>query len=313
MPNWCYSTIHFQNKKDLKRVVDQYVDNNEDFLFDKIVPMPESLKHTTSPVGNGSMAYALLENEHDTDEEIMERLTSISNELNTEIDKLFWTPSLFQEMRDEWARPNELKRLFGFIHDPYTPPGKKPAKRPAYYDSMEAYALNMVKNQLQYQAIDWYSWSCDNWGTKWSGIVDDIDFERHTLFVRTAWAPPLPIFQKLSEKEQLIIYVEYAEEQFSAYAGEILLNKGNVDDFAEYTDDTDFNLFCIASRSFDPEQECYRYLDNGEQPPKIYYDWQVDHEDDPDDEEKYGITKEFFDAIDVHVLTTDMYQKFIDI
>jgi hypothetical protein len=60
--------------------------------------------------------------------------------------------------------------------------------------------------------FDWYSWNCENWGTKWnagcSSKSDDV-FE-----FQTAWSPPEPIFDALSEKfPNIEIKVYWEEEQ----------------------------------------------------------------------------------------------------
>jgi hypothetical protein len=50
---------------------------------------------------------------------------------------------------------------------------------------------------------DWWHWRVNNWGTKWNLSPDDIGFEEKpgsmTYSFDTAWAPPEPVIQRLSE------------------------------------------------------------------------------------------------------------------
>jgi hypothetical protein len=64
-------------------------------------------------------------------------------------------------------------------------------------------------NLQEFEAIDWYTWRCVNWGTKWDAdnsclnvrFVEDyaavIDFD-------TAWTPPMPVIMRLGQ-----LYPEY--------------------------------------------------------------------------------------------------------
>ncbi len=50
---------------------------------------------------------------------------------------------------------------------------------------------------------EWWNWRVNNWGTKWSVNGEDIGFEEKKgsmiYSFDTAWAPPEPVIQKLSE------------------------------------------------------------------------------------------------------------------
>lgn len=52
----------------------------------------------------------------------------------------------------------------------------------------------------KYGASDWYSWSCNNWGTKWDCSDADastVDGKSATVFFNTAWSPPIPFYDAL--------------------------------------------------------------------------------------------------------------------
>ena len=62
-------------------------------------------------------------------------------------------------------------------------------------------ALKYIKNTVKYGARNWYGWRNQNWGTKWNAFDQEMkDANDITLeyYFRTAWAFPLPIFEKLT-------------------------------------------------------------------------------------------------------------------
>jgi hypothetical protein len=53
----------------------------------------------------------------------------------------------------------------------------------------------------KYGAEDWYLWRLDNWGTKWDtgrshGTLTVVRPTKIKLVVKTAWTPPIPIFDR---------------------------------------------------------------------------------------------------------------------
>jgi len=52
----------------------------------------------------------------------------------------------------------------------------------------------------KYGFDDWYSWSVDNWGTKWGAYDNEFEKETNTYRFTTAWSPPSPnIIEALTE------------------------------------------------------------------------------------------------------------------
>jgi len=51
-------------------------------------------------------------------------------------------------------------------------------------------------------ADGWYEWRVDNWGTKWDvydSTCDRIDANALVLSFLSAWSPPMPIYEKLTD------------------------------------------------------------------------------------------------------------------
>lgn len=77
---------------------------------------------------------------------------------------------------------------------------------------------------------NWYNWNIENWGTKWDVGADLSDFGEtdtslHYVF-QTAWAPPIPALQKLSEQHPSAeISLWWEEEQ--GFGGEEEFSSGS--------------------------------------------------------------------------------------
>ncbi len=70
---------------------------------------------------------------------------------------------------------------------------------------------------------NWYGWRCDNWGTKWDACyIDVVDAnEGYACFnFDTAWSPPIPVYDALTE-QGLSVTAEY-EEHGMGFAGEYI-------------------------------------------------------------------------------------------
>jgi hypothetical protein len=63
----------------------------------------------------------------------------------------------------------------------------------------------------------WHSWNCDNWGTKW-GAYNGRQ-EGNVLYFDTAWSPPLPVIQKLSEQHPNTKFTLHYVDEGWGFAG----------------------------------------------------------------------------------------------
>jgi len=78
----------------------------------------------------------------------------------------------------------------------------------------------------KYGCSDWYSWKCENWGTKW-GAYDVIVGGEYNFTFQTAWSTPFRAMIKLSELcPNVVISVEYADEDFGYNVGKYTLKGG---------------------------------------------------------------------------------------
>lgn len=68
----------------------------------------------------------------------------------------------------------------------------------------------------------WYQWRCEHWGTKWNAYnqdLIDISYGCIELKFDTAWAPPIPIIDKLREMEEVEWVGGNFVEEFCESAG----------------------------------------------------------------------------------------------
>ena len=87
------------------------------------------------------------------------------------------------------------------------------------------------KEKEKYGSLNWYDWSCDNWGTKWNACNVSVEYnpeygDEVEYYFNTAWSPPEQIFIKLRDKfkldkedSELFISWFYREDgmEFSGY------------------------------------------------------------------------------------------------
>ena len=78
---------------------------------------------------------------------------------------------------------------------------------------------------------DWYTWSVEKWGTKWNSydFGEVSDRARYEFVFDTAWSPPVPVFDELSEKfPQLSFDVAWFDEGW-CHAGDGIIGSDNPD------------------------------------------------------------------------------------
>ncbi len=198
MPNWVKQNILFIGKQEQIDELFENIKSDERIIdFEKIIPMPDTLRITSgssTDLGIDILKYKETGNDKDLKERLM-RPWVINAGIKT-IDELI---------------------LFCI------------EKGTADIESGEK-ALNNIK---LYGHKDWYSWSVDNWGTKWN--ASDTLKNNNTLSFQTAWSIAEPILIKLSEMfPEINIHVEFADEDIGSNCGEFNLVNGLISDFITF-------------------------------------------------------------------------------
>lgn len=213
MPNWCNNIITISQGDESKEAKKQFDDlcellkvnkeNNTigDNIFNKLVPMPESLNITSGGSVNKAMAVILYEKYNiDTGIKVIQKYP--------------------------WAKDYKtIEDLIAYI------------KEDENLNLEEGQiAIDNVKN---YGHKDWFDWRVANWGSKWDSgdevSVNEISDDQISLEMSTAWSPPTTAFATAFEKLSLIsIEIEY-EEPSCGFEGTFTVENGeSSDDQREY-------------------------------------------------------------------------------
>jgi hypothetical protein len=89
-------------------------------------------------------------------------------------------------------------------------------------------AQKALDNERLYGCRDWYGWSTDNWGTKWNAYSTN-DTDTDEVSFETAWSNPYPVIVALSAKyPEAVFRLRFADEDFGHNVGEYSLKSGYV-------------------------------------------------------------------------------------
>jgi hypothetical protein len=90
----------------------------------------------------------------------------------------------------------------------------------------------------------WYSWCIANWGTKWGAEVCGTRKVRggYCVYFDTAWAPAIPIVERLSQKFPKLKFSLYYEESGSCFAGTTIYVGGRLLDEIDQTKEMEERL-----------------------------------------------------------------------
>lgn len=77
-------------------------------------------------------------------------------------------------------------------------------ERTGSYGGEDAEDKDQLREQLKakYGFSGWYEWQCANWGTKWDlcePSIERIDDNTIAVSCGTAWAPPIPAYERMEE------------------------------------------------------------------------------------------------------------------
>lgn len=110
-----------------------------------------------------------------------------------------WCKNLVSISNDDWKVIKEIENAFerDKLLDAFIPCPKELEE----LTSLKANDASVTKMVAKYGAEDWYLWRLDNWGTKWDtrrsrGTLTVVRPTQIKLDVKTAWTPPIPVFDR---------------------------------------------------------------------------------------------------------------------
>jgi hypothetical protein len=149
-------------------------------------------------------------------------------------------------------------------------------------DKDDVALFNSLRPRPADQEENWYSWNCDNWGTKWEASVYDFDrVDECTIKINfdTAWGPCIAFYEFL-DSEGYEVDAFYNEDGMAfcghyAYGTDDSYDYSNMDS-AEVQDEIPSEIdemFCISEQMQDREMEDDEEVDAEYTPPLETTDW----------------------------------------
>lgn len=205
MPNWCENRLTIQGYKDhIKTCVNNIVDNNghEPFFdFNRIVPMPDSIKNATSS-NIEHIAKAIYKH----------RVEGDSNLLLGYLDY-------------DWVKDLKINNVNDLIK--------------VFTEKYEKELYIYFYNAVMYDDYSWYGWSLKNWGCKWNSsntmVFISKDWSKAEIVFDTPWSPPTTLIRSLSLLYPNLEFELSYEETGMDFGGVITYVNGAVSNIIEYS------------------------------------------------------------------------------
>ena len=176
MPNWCYNELEISREAAEKYLLAKG-EEGDIIDFNKLIPMPESIKQTEAGGSNHIDVYLYLSEKlkKSPDEVLAENLELLK--------KIFYK-----------FDADDAKKCLEQIEEKQLSAEET--------DTHYATGCRLMENYRLYGAINWYDWALRNWGSKWNGgktEITDTENEQVILEFETPWAPPGGIIEALSK------------------------------------------------------------------------------------------------------------------
>lgn len=221
MPNWVKNKVRFDDKRVIREC---YTEENgeENFDFNKIIPMPKSMHLTSGGRENISIAYAISKMSDMKKKEIADKLKEKKvNFYGDYYTKLFKNVNKYTD-EDFKKEDKELRAVI------------KGDKKEIFEDidykglgikNLEDLGNAYINNIIEYGFDTWYEWSCENWGTKW-GACHTYYVDENNIEFDCAWSMPFNIFKAISDKYNTRVEVDFADEDIGSNCGRAIFENG---------------------------------------------------------------------------------------
>lgn len=243
MPNYVTNRVIFVGKQ--KRIDEllEFIKETDgelgSFDFNKVIPMPDSIRNTQSG-SNEDAILCYLTAANPNSNIYCEGIDKLSQDMYNAYTALFnSTPSIENYSSyltysiDTKLQKSSLllsQEKFNELCERHVKPGLQFA-----YNDITQFLLagkRYLDNKMMYGVYDWYDWSVVNWGTKWNscypeGVFDNYDDTE--ICYCTAWSPSTPVIVELSKLyPDILIQLLYTDEFIGQFAGVILIRNGTI-------------------------------------------------------------------------------------
>lgn len=194
MPNWVQNNLRFDaSDEEMQNILEAIKDDEEgigSIDFNKITPMPESLKI----------------------------------ECGSNTDKGLRMVKEFLE-----SFPEDIAKQEGFYDELMEHLHDRGKDLPEEDRKIWELGVKAVDNINRYNAPTWFEWAYQNWGTKWNACHCSYDKESKTLCFQTAWQAPLSAICKLSAMfPSTQMDLEFADEDIGHNCGRVVFKNGDI-------------------------------------------------------------------------------------
>ena len=199
MPNWVKTIV--KTKSDtLKDIMNKYSENDE-FSFNKVIPMPKDLEIEVSTRGREGLIFLYIDSTNYLDKK---EINEVFKDLFVSRVNIYYNYE-FEEIRDNLEK---------YRNDPK-------------FKKCIELAKKYISNFKKYGNCSWYGWRVKNWGTKWD--VSSFQKSKDTMIYQTAWRFAGDVILKLSEKYPNSTFeCKFANEDYEDTSGIVSIKNGDV-------------------------------------------------------------------------------------
>ena len=199
MPNWTYCKL-----KAPKDVLEKYINNDNEFDFNLVIPQPEILSDPELTAGGDTdwCVYWYLSNQGQVPLGIIMR----------NYQRYFSNFSTFMFFTDETAYADKMFKICRSNPEEYYRKGKK------YIQAFKECGYT-----------NWYDWRLENWGTKWNACECKISPDMNRIEFETAWCPPVEVIEKIFQDNPGRIEFYWTNEDYDGNHHLIRRKSGKLD------------------------------------------------------------------------------------
>ena len=254
--------IYCPNNDILDKIRKNYTTNGV-LDFNKIIPMPDSIKLTTSPVYNESCVFVLARSNRE--------LENLDKNLNDFVESLNLNTTPKPEIIDDikhtvnkayYDRPNLARIEENILKDDNF---KKYCLKNNLLPNRENYGKQILENFLKYETRDWYEWTFRYWGAYCNTKATDWEYGDSKIQpyfeYETQWGLASNTTRILSEILNTSLISIFTSETFAKESGIVQFTKGCLDFYKKFEDES-LEAFIISSILDDPKQKKYKYSKN---------------------------------------------------
>ena len=227
MPNFVRNKILVGRSEYGRRLIDKYCTYDHEsgrleFDFNKIIKMPEDLQIEFSSKSDHALCLYLTKINPEVDyygckEDKMDR--SSYGKLIKELSKRTIANHDFTLGKDEI---DEVLNRY---------------KEKDSESNLLDLGRKQIENLENYDAINWYEWAINNWGTKWNASDFESSDDNKSITFDTAWDPSVEIMMEISKQNPDIRFgYLYSDEAIGSHVGYMLLQAGRIDFKGEFND-----------------------------------------------------------------------------